>query len=301
MPRDWEAWLLAAARPASDTEEAERDRTLTRIQRAIASSAEIESSKVRVYVKGSYASNTNVRRDSDVDVTVEWTGWSYIRRHTTVKDKTNAELGITPTTEGPTPADFRAQIERAMVATFGVPAVDTTGNKAITVSRSTDSLDADVVPCFSLSFYHGPRNVHPGHRLWPKSGGVIDNFPQQNLDNGRGKNNRTSRRYKQIVRCLKRLEGELVAQGKIPREYPGYLVECMLYNIPDAVFTKDATLLSSLRSCLAILWGGLREEATYNSWEEVNELLMLFRGRSHRSPQEALTMIWAAWQEIGIT
>ncbi len=28
---------------------------------------------VRVYVKGSYANNTNVRRDSDVDIAVEWT------------------------------------------------------------------------------------------------------------------------------------------------------------------------------------------------------------------------------------
>ena len=75
----------------------------------------------------------------------------------------------------------------------------------------------------------------------------------------------------------------------------------MLYNVPDLVFTKEAKLLPTLRGCLAILWGGLREEATYNSWEEVNELLMLFRGHSERSPQEALTMVWAAWQEIGIS
>jgi tRNA nucleotidyltransferase (CCA-adding enzyme) len=29
-------------------------------------------SSVRVYAKGSYANNTNVRRDADVDIAVEW-------------------------------------------------------------------------------------------------------------------------------------------------------------------------------------------------------------------------------------
>jgi hypothetical protein len=300
MPRDWEAWLQTAARPASATEEAERDRTVDRIRRAIAASTEIPSSKVSVYVKGSYISNTNVRRDSDVDVAVEWTGWSYVWRHPTIQEMTNEQLGIVPTTEGPLPSDFRAHVERAMIATFGVTAVDTSGDKAITVTRGTETLDADVVPCYSVSFYHGPGVVHPGHRLWPRSGGRIDNFPRQNLDNGRAKNTRTNRRYKQIVRCLKRLEGELIEQRKIPTEYPGYLVECLLYNIPDVVFTQHTALLPTLRTCLAFLWGGLREQATYESWEEVNALLMLFRGHPNRNPQEALAMVWAAWQEVGI-
>ena len=179
MARDWEAWLQTAAQPASAIEEAERDRTLTRIQRAIANSTEIDSSKVRVYVKGSYASNTNVRRDSDVDVAVEWTGWSYIRRHTSIKDKTDAELGINLTTQGPSPAEFRAQIERALISTFGAAPVDTSGDKAITVSRGTDSLDADVVPCFRLNFYHGRGDVHRGHRLWPRSGGWRTTSPSR--------------------------------------------------------------------------------------------------------------------------
>lgn len=300
MPRDWEAWLQTAAQPASATEEAERDRTVERIRRAIANSTEIGTSDVRVYVKGSYANNTNVRRDSDVDVAVEWTRWFHVDTIEATRGMTPQQLGYNPVTGGPTPAEFRAQVERAMFARFPIGTVNATGDKAITVSRGPDSLDADVVPCFEMHRFDAPGVFHVGHRIHPRSGGFIDNFPQQNLDNGRAKNTRTNRRYKQVVRCLKRLEGELVAQGKIQREYPGYLVECLLYNVPDAVFTQHTALLPTLRSCLAILWGGLREDETYNSWVEVNELLWLFRGQSHRSPQEALTMIGAAWQEIGV-
>lgn len=300
MARDWESWLQTAAQPASATEEAERDSTLARIKRAIDASDDLDASSVNVYVKGSYASNTNVRRDSDVDLAVEWKEWHYVDRAFAAVGKTAAELGYTPVQAGPAPTEFRAQVERALRAAFGA-SVDASGDKAIKVTRATGTLDADVIPCFALHRYDAPYRSHAGHRIFQKSGGAIDNFPQQNLDNGQAKNNRTNRRYKQIVRCLKRLEGELVAVGKMPREYPGYLVECMLYNVLDYYFTNEQTLHQTLRNCLSYLWGGLRESDNYNTWEEVNGLLMLFRGRTgKRDPQEALRMVDQAWTTIGI-
>jgi hypothetical protein len=48
MARDWESWLQTAARPASETEEAKRDRTEQRIREAIQASSELPSS-VRFY------------------------------------------------------------------------------------------------------------------------------------------------------------------------------------------------------------------------------------------------------------
>jgi hypothetical protein len=128
MPRVWESWLQTAARPASATEEAERDRTVARVQRAIANSAEINSTDVRVYVKGSYASNTNVRRDSDVDVAVEWTRWFYVSTIEATRGMTPEEL-YNPISVGPTPHEFRGQVARAMFATFGAAAVDATATR----------------------------------------------------------------------------------------------------------------------------------------------------------------------------
>lgn len=56
--RDW-------SKPSSDTEVDKCDRAERIFKQA---SAEVD---VRTYTKGSYASNTNVRLDSDVDVAVE--------------------------------------------------------------------------------------------------------------------------------------------------------------------------------------------------------------------------------------
>src|SRR5688572_16642530 len=105
MARDWETWLQTAARPASPTEEAERDRTVERVKRAIESSVDIPSTSVSVYVKGSYASNTNVRRDSDVDVAVEWIEWAYVSKTRSTRDMTPEQLGFTPVQAGPTPSE----------------------------------------------------------------------------------------------------------------------------------------------------------------------------------------------------
>jgi hypothetical protein len=62
MARDWESWLASASGPASPTEEEERDRTESRIRDAIRAAEDLPSS-VSVYAKGSYANNTNVRRN----------------------------------------------------------------------------------------------------------------------------------------------------------------------------------------------------------------------------------------------
>jgi hypothetical protein len=174
--RDWEAWLKTASGPASPTEEAERDRTLDRIRDAIVRAPDIPAD-VRIYVKGSYPNNTNVRRDADVDIAVEW--------NNTIKVATNAkaglsaaQLGYTPVTEPVTPALFRGRIEGALTNVFSATVVDTTPDKHIGVSGGTGTLDADVVPCFALNRYDEPYRYHRGHRIYPKSGGTpADNFP----------------------------------------------------------------------------------------------------------------------------
>lgn len=204
MGRDWEAWLAAASGPASPTEEQERDRTEKRIRDAITAATDIPSS-VRVHAKGSYASNTNVRRDADVDIAVEWNETIKVMTWGDTTRMTPAQFGYTPADEPVTPAEFRHRLERAMIAAFGAGPVDTTPDKHIGVGAGASTLDADVAPCFALNRYDAPRLAHRGHRIFPKSGGFVDNYPKQNHDNGVAKNNATGRCYKEIVRCVKRL------------------------------------------------------------------------------------------------
>ena len=298
MQRDWEAWLKTALGPASPTEEQQRDRTGARIKEAIRTAADLPSD-VRVYAKGSYANNTNVRRDADVDIAVEWTQTIKIKKALEASHMTAAQLGYTPVDEAITPIEFRRRVERAMIAAFGATLVDTTPDKHIGVAASPNTLDADVVPCFALDRYDAPRVYHRGHRIFPKSGGFVDNYPKQNYDNGVAKNNATGRRYKEIVRCMKRLIGELYDERIIPRDYPGYLIECLVYNVLNDRFGHSRRY-DDMQGVLRYLWNGLGNEATYIEWTEPSGLLMLFRGRPDRIPANARNVIEKAWQTIGI-
>lgn len=298
MARDWESWLQSAAQPASATEEAKRDRTEQRVREAIRASSEIPSS-VKVYVKGSYKNNTNVRQDADVDVCVEWTDFFYVSTWGKTAGMGASELGYTPNDDPMTPSEFRARVERALVRHFGSGSVDTSGDKAIDVAAGSNTLDADVIPCFELRRWDEPTPTGfvVGQRLYPKSGGSIDNFPQQNYDNGVSKNTLTNRRYKQIVRCVKKLETEMFEEGRISRDYPGYLIECLVYNVPNSKF-GNYRLYADMQSVFDWLWDATNTQADAEKLEEVNALLMLFRGRPDRSVRNAHNFIDTAWRRL---
>lgn len=294
--RNWETWLKNSIGPASDTEQADAERTEKRIRSAIEADPRL-AGKVRIFVKGSYANNTNVRRDSDVDIAVEWNSWAFISRVNDARSYSWDQLGVSTTDRGPEPAEYRRWVEEALTAAFGGAKVDTSGNKAITVVRNTNTLDADVVPCFQHKRYDGPgRTPHIGIRLYPRKGGIVENWPEQNRINGNQKNRETSYRYKQIVRALKRLENDMVAVGLLRSEVHGFFIECLLYNLPNHVFGYQ-TYKQTMLEVLAKLWNEIND-GRHHDWVEVNGLKWLWRDGQSWTDEEAAEFAKKAWNYI---
>lgn len=69
--------LVGWIKPSSDTEKDKQDRTERIIRQAIDAHDPFDGCSLKVYAKGSYASNTNVRNDSDVDIAVACTDVLY--------------------------------------------------------------------------------------------------------------------------------------------------------------------------------------------------------------------------------
>ena len=63
-------WVL----PSSDHEKEKQDRALRMVKSAIDGWPAFKGVSYRIYAKGSYANNTNVRLDSDVDIAVQGGG-----------------------------------------------------------------------------------------------------------------------------------------------------------------------------------------------------------------------------------
>ena len=68
--RDWESDFRKWAKPPGITEEQRIENAEKSIRNAIRASEKLRERNVRVFTHGSYKNNTNVRRDSDVDIAV---------------------------------------------------------------------------------------------------------------------------------------------------------------------------------------------------------------------------------------
>jgi hypothetical protein len=299
MARDWERWLQNSSGPASDDEETKRDRTEKRIKEAIRGCG--LAPHVRVYTKGSYANNTNVRLDSDVDVCVEWTDTFAVDTLGPADGADAKALGYTPATTSFNADDFRNEVERVLLNAFGGAAVDTSGNKAIRVAAGPGTLDADVVPCRELRRYDRVgASPHIGSRIYPRRGWHVDNWPQQQYDNGVAKNRATGRRYKAVIRALKRLENEMVEGRIVPAPIPGFLVECLVWQAPNGCF-GHSRMLDDVRSVFRQIWTPLSTDDGCHEWGEVNELKYLFRASQAWSRADAFRFIDKAWDMVGVS
>jgi hypothetical protein len=298
---DWEQWLRKSVEPPSDNEERKRERTEKQIREALRTYRPLKGRNYVVYAKGSYANNTNVRLDYDVDIAVEYRGFYYYDLVFDLEGKPASSVGIPPNTDPYTRAEFKRDVQMALEAAFGKTAVKP-GRIAYRVREKKTTLPADVVPCWEYRRYDrrgfwGPV-YQQGTRVYPSSGDHIDNYPAQQLKNGREKNNRTGNRYKRMVRALKRLENLLVASGQLSDELPSYLIECLVYNVPDNDF-GHSTYRADMRAVLAAIFNATLPSGGWNEWKEVNELKYLFRGNPNWSREQVHRLADAAWDEIG--
>lgn len=148
------------------------------------------------------------------------------------------------------------------------------------------------------SLVNGVPSYNEGSRIYPSDGGYKDNYPKLQVSNGTAKNNRTRRRYKRMVRALKKLQAKLVADGKLSEELPSYLTECLVYNVPDDAFNNSA-YKADMRMVLATIYNATLQDGDINDWHHVHQLQYLFRGTTDWTPAQVRTMADAVWTELG--
>lgn len=286
--------LAAWTGPSSATEQEKQERTERMVRQAVQDHAGLNGCSLRVYAKGSYANNTNVRADSDVDIAVECTDAEYWD-----EASPGVRGSISPYTGPWTPAKLRSELAAALTSMFPGQ-VDTSGSTAITVRSGTARVDADVVPCFSYRYYFSASVSRAGTKIFKSNGGTLVNYPAQQLEVGTAKNVRTNYAYKKGVRLLKRVENAVAQEGKI-RALPSYFVECLAFNCPDAVF-RQPTWTATARGMLSHIWDGLQGDepsANESRWVEANDCFFLFHSGQKWSRAHGRDFALAAWNYLG--
>jgi hypothetical protein len=299
MARDWEETFSKWYQRASDAEQTRYEDTRKSINEALKSSARLNGYSFEVYAKGSYPAFTNVVRDSDVDVAAELTSFYTPEFIHEARNLTIDDVGTRYTGSATLP-EFKDDVEKALIAAFGSGAV-TRGNKAIHIRESSRSLTADVVPCVTHKTWVSRGEPRTGIQLRNDAHPAqeIHNYPRQNLDLGTRKNDATSRRYKRVVRILKRLENEMVDKGVIA-VVPSFLIESAVYNVPNPSFAAK-TWTARVESVLTHIYNGTKSDGCVASmdWLEVNRCKYLFAGGQPWSRETANDFALRAWRYVG--
>jgi hypothetical protein len=291
--------LVSWSRGPGQTEADKCENAETAVRKAIKADEKLAALDISVFAQGSYCARTNVRQNSDVDICVRYDS-AFIPVYP--EGMSSGSFGHS---DGALPfADFKNMVQKALENYFGKAGI-TRGNKAFDVHANTYRIDADVVPTFEHRRYTGRKNSDGSHHYLagvafpPDSGGMIYNWPEQTYNNGVQRNTATGRKYKRVIRILKRLRDKMQDEGiAIAKKTPSFLIECLVWNADVAAFDKD-TYRAVVRHVLADVWNRTRKDDDCSEWGEVNELKYLFRLNQPWTRQEANEFLQAAWDYIG--
>lgn len=194
------------------------------------------------FLQGSYANDTNVYRDSDVDVVMRLDSVWYHDANLLPIDQYRAfELAYPSTPQYGLP-EFRTQVTGWLKQKFsGV----TVGSKAIFIPGSGARRDCDVLVCALFKYYYrfnslSDERYAEGICFFLNDGTRIVNFPKQHSDNCTAKHKATNQWFKPIVRIYKNMRNYLIDSNMLSDGIaPSYFIEGMLWNIPADKFGKS--------------------------------------------------------------
>lgn len=297
MGRDWEAAFTAWSTGPSQTEKQRAENAERQIREAINASAKLNRRDIRVFTQGSYRNRVNVRRDSDVDVGVICFD-TYFAEYP--DDNTKMLLEKSASSATYTYATFKNELEEALVARFGRPAV-TRGSKALDIKANSYRVEADVAAFFEHRRYTSSTSYISGVEMIPDDSKPprIRNWPEQHYENGVNKNDASQRRFKRVVRIMKSLSNEMAEKGiESAEKAPSFLIECLVWNTPNE-HLMTSSYFSTMRATLAHLFNQTLNDDSCSEWGEVSELKYLFRGSQPWTRASAHQFLSDAWDYIG--
>lgn len=195
-----------------------------------------------IFLQGSYGNDTNVYRDSDVDIVIRLNQTYYAdTSELTLEAKGNYDRAFSKAPYAY--ADFKRDVLSWLVKSYGSDVIP--GKKAIAIRGNGSRRDADVLVCSQHRHYWGSSsgvdsNYNDGIIFWTSDGTEIVNFPRQHRENSTSKHQNTYTRFKPLVRVYKNMRNYMVDDGYLRDGVaPSYFLEGMLWNAPDSLFAPS--------------------------------------------------------------
>lgn len=293
MQRDWERQFKEWAQPPGKTEQERCDNAVSAIRNAIKAHDKLSTRDLLVFIHGSYRNNTNVRKDSDIDIGILCTDTFFFALP---EGWTKEALRLPDATYHY--EQYKNEVEEALVDYFGRSAVKR-GNKAFDIHETSYHVEADVSAFFEHRRYlTNGKHLEGVELLTDKEQRRVINWPEQHYENGVNKNKQTGTRFKSIVRILKTLSNEMGEARIAGGDIPGFLSECLVWNVPNESF-QHYTYTDDVKEAIKFIYQQTKSDDLCHEWGEVSELIYLFRQSQKWTREQANAFTAAAWTYAG--
>lgn len=259
--------------PPSDTEDERAENAIAMVKDAINSDDKLKYLDLDIFCQGSYANNTNVRLDSDVDVNVLYNGTYYWE----LPPNTTKEMFPSLMKDSPASYSFwnlKNDVEKALRNKFGSVIRK---NKCLHISENSYHTEIDVVPTCQHRWYRSDGSYAEGVALFTDvENKKVVNYPKQHIANGIQKNLDTSKRFKKLVRIFKKTRYDMQDNRvQINANISSFLLECLVWNCPNSIFER-ASWRERFQGVISHIWENTKTHELCKEWGEVSELLYLF-------------------------
>ncbi len=246
------------------------------------------------FLQGSYANDTNIYADSDVDIVIRLTS-TYYHDYSDLGSDERARFD-----RDRSPADYELSDFKRDVAVWlarHYPGVEV-GNKAIFVPGSGNRRDADVLVSAEHRHYTSYSGFmpqyHDGIVFEAANGRRIVNYPRQHRENLTAKHQATNSWLKPTVRIFKNMRNRMIEQGYLDFGVaPSYFLEGLLYNVPIDRF--GYTNLNTVQHCIGFIRSANRDHlvcANERHWLVRDYQDVCWSTANFESFRTALSLFW---------
>jgi hypothetical protein len=296
MAKFTEQTLTNWTKPPSNSEQTKLENSERMVKDAISSDEKLKTKSTETFGQGSYANNTNVRLNSDIDINVRYTGGFMFTKPPNTEEN---DVGLDKYESSTyTYSEFKDDVENALVTKFGRTDV-VRKDKCITISANTNRVETDVVPTWNYRRYEKDGSYVLGAKFYSDSGAHIVNYPKKHIENGIGKNNDTYRRFKRLTRLHRKLRYKMIEDGEsVNDNITSFLLECLVWNVPNRIMNNYDTWTERLRQSIIYLYDNTKEQESCDEWGEVSELLYLLRSSRKWSRQDVNEYMVHLWKYL---
>lgn len=253
-----------------------------------------------IRLQGSYANDTNVYRDSDVDVIIRLDSTFYHDAPKLPADEYRIfERKYSGTAAYGLP-EFKAEVANWLRQNFGKIDV---GQKAIFIPGGGNRRDCDVLPCARFKHYYqiteNDESFADGICFFLRDGTRIVNFPVQHSENCTAKHKATNQWFKPMVRVYKNMRNHLVDRNILQDGVaPSYFIEGMLWNVPSEKFHSsfDSTFVETFN----YVFGA--DRSLFKCANGIHSLLgttlVNWPARNCQTYLDVLRRLWTNWPNV---